>query len=66
MVEDKWLATLARAIDSETGRAGQQLTRRVRELAERYATPLPQLETLVAELQAKVDAHLERMGFAWT
>lgn len=66
VVNDKWLAALAHATNTETERAGQQLTERVRELAERYATPLPQIETRVAELQAKVDAHLERMGFAWT
>ena len=65
VVDDKWLAELARRIGNETERAGQQLTRRVKELAERYAAPLPQLETRVAELQAKVDAHLQRMGFAW-
>lgn len=65
VVDDKWLAELARRIGAETERAGQQLTRRVKELAERYAAPLPQLETRVAELQAKVDAHLKRMGFAW-
>ena len=66
VVDDKWLAELARRVGNETERAGQQLTRRVKELAERYAAPLPQLETRVAELQAKVDAHLKRMGFAWT
>ncbi|HKT46864.1 MAG TPA: hypothetical protein VJP87_05005, partial [Candidatus Acidoferrales bacterium] len=65
VVADKWLAALGRAIEVETERAGQQLTQRVKELAERYAAPLPQLETRVAELQAKVDAHLHKMGFAW-
>jgi len=35
----------------------------VAELAERYAEPLPQIEREVAELRAKVAAHLERMGF---
>lgn len=66
VVDDKWLAALARATNTETERTGQQLTGRVRELAERYAAPLPQLEARVAELQAKVDAHLQRMGCAWT
>ena len=65
VVDDKWLASLARVILGETSRTEQALARRVRELAERYATPLPQLETRVAELQAKVDVHLHKMGFAW-
>ena len=34
------------------------------ELAERYAEPLPQIEAEVAELRARVAAHLVQMGFA--
>jgi type I restriction enzyme M protein len=45
-------------------RVSQQLTRRVKELAERYESPLPQMGQRVDVLQAKVDAHLQRMGFA--
>jgi len=37
----------------------------VKELAERYETPLPDVSLKVAELEAKVNAHLERMGFSW-
>jgi len=40
----------------------QTLTGRIRQLAERYATPLPQLVDEVAALSAKVDAHLRVMG----
>ncbi len=65
VADDKWLAQLQNAIAAETARSGQQLTARVRELAERYAAPLPQLAAEVEALQAKVDAHLRRMGFAW-
>ena len=43
----------------------QALTQRVKELAERYGTPLPQVTCRVAELEANVNRHLERMGFAW-
>ncbi len=64
-VDDKWLGTLDAAIHGEMDRISQGLTRRVRELAERYEARLPLLVDRVAELQAKVDAHLERMGFAW-
>ena len=34
------------------------------ELAERYETPLPRMVGRVAELETKVNGHLERMGFA--
>jgi type I restriction enzyme M protein len=35
------------------------------QLAERYATPLPQLTDEVAALAAKVDQHLQKMGAVW-
>ena len=53
------------AIHGEMGRVSQQLTQRVKELIERYETPLPQLVGRAAELETKVNRHLERMGFAW-
>lgn len=64
VVEDKWLTALAVAIHGEMDRISQQLTGRVKELAERYETPMPQMSERVAELEAKVSRHLERMGFA--
>ncbi len=39
---------------------------RMKELAERYEAPLPQMVDRVAELEARVNGHLERMGFAWS
>jgi type I restriction enzyme M protein len=66
VVDDKWLAALDADIHGEVDRVSQQLTRRVRELAERYRQPLPQMSSHVAELEANVNRHLEQMGFAWT
>src|SRR5207237_1214325 len=66
VVDDKWLAALDAAIHGEMDRISQGLTQRVKELAERYETPLPQMVSCVAELEAKVNRHLERMGFGWT
>ena len=43
VVDDKWLATLAAAVQGELDRVSQTLTGRIRQLAERYTTPLPQL-----------------------
>ena len=62
VVDDKWLATIAAAIHGEMDRISQTLTRRVKELAERYETHLPEVNSNVAELEAKVNAHLKRMG----
>ena len=36
VVDDKWLASLDAAIHGEMDRVSQQLTQRVKELAERY------------------------------
>ena len=65
VVDDKWLAALDAVIQSEMDRISQSLTQRVKELAERYETPLPQVSERVNELEEKVNRHLERMGFAW-
>ncbi len=62
VVDDKWLATIAAAVQGELDRVSQTLTGRIRQLAERYATPLPQLTDEVAALAAKVDVHLKKMG----
>lgn len=53
------------AVQAELDRVTQTLTGRIRELAERYATPLPQLVDEVAALAAKVDGHLAKMGLSW-
>ena len=38
------------------------LVRRVKELEESYARPLPELEREVEAFSAKVEGHLKRMG----
>ena len=65
MVDDKWLATLAFAVQGELNHVSQTLTDRIRQLAERYAAPLPQLTDKVARLASRVDEHLIKMGAAW-
>ena len=64
VVDDKWLAALEAAIHGEMERIGQALTQRVKELAERYETPLPQRPPR-GQAGAKSNRHLERMGFSW-
>ena len=66
VVEDKWFSALDTAIHGEMSRISQGLTQRVKELAERYEAPLPNLTKRVIDLEAKVNQHLERMGFTWS
>ena len=63
VVDDKWLATIAVAVQGELDRVSQTLTTRIRQLAERYAEPLPELTATVTTLSARVDEHLKKMGF---
>lgn len=65
VVDDKWLPTLAMAVQGELDRVSQTLTTRIRQLAERYDTPLPKLVQEVATLSTRVDDHLKRMGAKW-
>jgi type I restriction enzyme M protein len=65
VVNDKWMATIDRDIHTEMDRISQRLTQRIKELAERYETPLPQQTAEVSELEKRVSAHLEKMGFVW-
>ena len=53
------------AVHGEIDRISQALTQRVKELAERYGTPMPELIDQVTKLEQKVNRHLDRMGFAW-
>jgi type I restriction enzyme M protein len=64
-VDDKWLSTLSAAVQSELDRVSEVLTGRIRQLAERYNSPLPQLTAEVATLAARVDEHLKKMGAVW-
>ena len=66
VVDEKWLAVLDAAIHGEMERISQQLTQRVKALAERYQIPLSQMRGRVTELEAKVNRHLNTMGFART
>ncbi len=65
VVDDKWMATLEQAVKGEMDRISQRLTQRIKELAERYATPLPILISEAETLTSKVEAHLKKMGFLW-
>jgi len=65
VVDDKWMAMIEAAVQGELDRVSHTLTSRVRELGERYATPLPALTEGVALLASRVEAQLKRMGARW-
>jgi type I restriction enzyme M protein len=65
-IDDKWMAALSASVRGELDRVSQTLTGRLRELAERYATPLPQLADEVEALAIKVAVHLDNMGLVWS
>ena len=65
VVDDKWMARLSAAVQGEMDRVSQTLTGRIRELAERYATPLPKITEEVETLATRVDEHLKKMGAVW-
>lgn len=66
IVDDKWLATLQANIVAEIERVTQQMANRVKQLEERYSTPLPTLSKSVDELNDKVAGHLKAMGLEWS
>jgi type I restriction enzyme M protein len=65
VVDDKWMATLEREIHGELDRVSQSLTKRIKELAERYESAMPELAKEVSSFESKVRGHLEKMGFVW-
>lgn len=65
VVDDKWMTTIEAAVQGELDRVSQTLSGRLRELAERYASPLPELTSEVEALSARVEAHLKKMGVQW-
>ena len=62
VVDDKWVASVARAIGQQVERLAGGLVDRVSVLTERYADALPGLERRVEDVGARVSEHLRRMG----
>jgi len=62
-VDDKWFTSIGAAIDGEVQRITQRLAERVKELEERYASPVAELVDSVEAFSSKVEEHLKRMGF---
>jgi len=65
VVDDKWLAVVTKEVQATLEIVSHRLSARIKELAERYARPLPDIEANVCDLTQKVEEHLKRMGFTW-
>lgn len=65
VIEKKWMESLEHRLQSELDAISHGLTERIKELAERYETSLPEMTDVVAELTAKVEAHLKQMEYTW-
>ena len=65
LVNRKWYYTVFDGIKNLYVTASQNMANRIIELAERYEDTLPSLSEKVIELEKRVTAHLERMGFEW-
>lgn len=65
VVEKKWMTEMEQRIRTEMDNISHRLTQRIKELAERYETPLPKLSSEVDALTTKVESHLRKMNFKW-
>lgn len=64
VIDQKWLLTMRTLAANEVQLTSERLVSRLRELAVRYATPLPSLRTQVTKLDEQVRSHLRDMGLA--
>jgi len=65
VVDDKWLPDIRGKIEDEVEAVSRSLTRRLKELAERYDRAVTEIDTEVEALEEKVNGHLETMGIAF-
>ncbi len=65
VVDDKWMRSIEIAIKTQMDQISQNLTKRIKELAERYDKPLPLQIKDVTLLEDKVADHLKQMGYVW-
>ena len=61
----KWLPAIEVTLQTELDRVSQQLMGRVKELVDRYDSPLPLIDKEIKALEEKVNGHLKKMGFLW-
>lgn len=65
IVDLKWSFAIFDGIYAIYSAVSHHLDNRITDLAERYETTLDECVNEVADFEAKVKSHLERMGFGW-
>ena len=65
LINRKWYYTIFDGIKALYVTTSHNMASHISELTERYEDTLPELLTQVNDYEAKVKAHLERMGFEW-
>ncbi|HBN04270.1 MAG TPA: type I restriction-modification system subunit M [Bacteroidales bacterium] len=65
VLDNKWVRTLENNLQSLLQSVTQNLTTNIIDLAERYETPLPAITNKVIDLEEKVKANLQKMGYKW-
>lgn len=63
VINKKWMRALEKRILNEVTKLSQTLTRRIKELSDRYEEALPEISKEVDEFEKKVKDHLVKMGF---
>ncbi len=63
IINKKWLSDLRNSINDELDDIIMQMINRIKQLYERYQTPLPQIESQLKDLEQKVKQHLKTLGF---
>jgi type I restriction enzyme M protein len=61
----KWLQSVSSIVVANLDALARALSERVRQVALRYAEPMPELVMVSAQLQARVDEDLKLMGMTW-
>ncbi|WP_182871412.1 type I restriction-modification system subunit M [Stieleria mannarensis] len=64
VIDDKWMTSIAKDVQGEMDRISNTLAGRIKELADRYDTPVNTLSQRAIDLESKVNDHLRKMGFA--
>lgn len=65
VLDRKWIRAINGRISDEVTSLSGALVGRLKELSDRYATPLPKLSDEVWTLTARVEEHLKEMGVSW-
>ena len=65
VIHNKWLANLEVKIANNNRSVLEKLSSRLKQLSERYETPLPALKQKTEKLSNKVEKHFKSMGYNW-